>query len=153
MEVSKKNIAQYTLRSKDVPLVSFSLYELEEEAFGLKNKVYSVQIDKIFYENQALFPKNLPIDPSNDDLLRWINRRKAPKNRQFVEKILASFDDDANPMRYVDISRALSLNDAYWIVNNLADCKWDDCNLYEHPFDEILSYVAFTGYSEKVSGV
>ena len=33
------------------------------------------------------------------------------------------------------------------------DCKWDDCNLYAHPFDEILSYVAFTGYSEKVSGV
>ena len=153
MEVSKKNIAQYTLRSKDVPLISFSLYELEEEAFGLKNKVYSVQIDKIFYENQALFPKNLSINLSNDELLRWINRRKAPKNRQFVEKILAAFDDSTNPMRYVDISRALSLNDAYWIVNNLVDCKWDDCNLYAHPFDEILSYVAFTGYSEKVSGV
>lgn len=153
MEVGKKNIAQYTLRSKDVPLISFSLYELEEEAFGLKNRVYSVQIDKIFIENQALFPKNLPINPSNDELLRWINRRKAPKNRQFVEKILAAFDDSANPMRYVDISRALSLNDAYWIVNNLVDCKWDDCNLYAHPFDEILSYVAFTGYSEKVSGV
>ena len=153
MEVSKKNIAQYTLRSKDVPLISFSLYELEEEAFGLKNKVYSVQIDKIFLENQALFPKNLSINPSNDELLRWINRRKAPKNRQFVEKILAAFDDSTNPMRYVDISRALSLNDAYWIVNNLVACKWDDCNLYAHPFDEILSYVAFTGYSEKVSGV
>lgn len=153
MEVSKKNIAQYTLRSKDVPLISFSLYELEEEAFGLKNKVYSVQIDRIFYENQALFPKNLSINASNDELLRWINRRKAPKNRQFVEKILAAFDDSTNPMRYVDISRALSLNDAYWIVNNLVDCKWDDCNLYAHPFDEILSYVAFTGYSEKVSGV
>lgn len=153
MEVSKKNIAQYTLRSKDVPLIFFSLYEFEEEAFGLKNKVYSVQIDKIFYENQALFPKNLSINPSNDELLRWINRRKAPKNRQFVEKILAAFDDSTNPMRYVDISRALSLNDAYWIVNNLVDCKWDDCNLYAHPFDEILSYVAFTGYSEKVSGV
>ena len=93
MEVSKKNIAQYTLRSKDVPLISFSLYELEEEAFGLKNKVYSVQIDKIFLENQALFPKNLSINLSNDELLRWINRRKAPKNRQFVEKILAAFDD------------------------------------------------------------
>lgn len=153
MEVSKKNIAQYTLRSKDAPLIFFSLYEFVEEDFGLKNKVYSVQIDKIFLENQALFPKNLSINLSNDELLRWINRRKAPKNRQFVEKILAAFDDSTNPMRYVDISRALSLNDAYCIVNNLVDCKWDDCNLYAHPFDEILSYVAFTGYSEKVSGV
>ena len=70
------------------------------------------------------------------ELLKWINRRKAPKNRQFVEKILSAIDDSDNPMKYVDVSHALSLNDAYWITNDIMDYKWDEFNLYSHPFDE-----------------
>ncbi len=89
----------------------------------------------------------------------WIKKRKAPKNRRFVQKILASFADTAdsnhgeNPLKYVDISHALSLNDAYWITNNYTDDKWNDFNLYHHAFDEVLAYVAFTGHSRKVTGV
>lgn len=113
MDVRNTNTTSYTLRSKNIPLISFFLYEYEEKEFGVTNKVYTIHIDKIYQENSTLLPKNLSEDITNKSLEKWINRRKAPKNRQFVEKILSAFDDDSNPMRYVDVSHALSLNDAY----------------------------------------
>ena len=143
----------YTLRSKDFPLVEFSLYNTKTTGLGLTVNKYEIEIDKIFAENKALFPKFFSQGINKDNLLIWIKKRKAPKNRRFVDKILASIEDDDNPIKYVDVSHALSLNDAYWITNNLTDDKWLDFNLYSHPFDEILSYVAFTGYSHKISGV
>lgn len=143
----------YTLRSKDFPLVEFSLYNTKRTGLGLTVNKYEIEINKIFAENKALFPKFFSQEINKDNLLVWIKKRKAPKNRRFVDKILASIEDDDNPVKYVDVSHALSLNDAYWITNNLTDDKWQDFNLYHHPFDEILSYVAFTGYSHKISGV
>lgn len=153
MDKKSTNTTHYTLRSKNIPLISFSLFEYEEKEFGVTNKIYTIHIDKIYQENSTLLPKNLSEDITNESLEKWINRRKAPKNRQFVEKILSAFDDDSNPMRYVDVSHALSLNDAYWITRDDIDHKWEDYNLYDNPFDKSLSMVAFTGYSTKVSGL
>lgn len=150
---NKQLVSTYVLRSKDTPLIDFSLYETQEEIFETIDTTYSIQIDKVYNENKHLFPKNLSSNPSEAELLKWINKRKAPKNRQFVEKILAAIDDSNNPLKYVDVSHALSLNDSCWITNNIMDYAWDKLNLYSHPFDEALSYVAFTGYSRKISGL
>ncbi|WP_337369670.1 hypothetical protein [Phascolarctobacterium faecium] len=153
MNNSPKLLDKYILRSKDTPLIEFSLFETKEEALGTFDFSYSLQINKIHVKNKQLFPKNLPDDPTEEQLLKWINKRKAPKNRQFVEKILAAIDDSPNPLKYVNVSHALSLNDAYWISSEGSSISWKDCNLYEHPFDKVLSYVAFTGYSQKISGL
>ena len=141
-------LASYVLRLKDIPLVEFSLYVSYEEIFDSVAENYSIKIKKVHHENKHLLPKKLSSNLNEAELLKWINRRKAPKNRQFVEKILSAIDDSDNPMKYVDVSHALSLNDAYWITNDIMDYKWDEFNLYSHPFDEALSYVAFTGYSQ-----
>ena len=146
-------LASYVLRLKDIPLVKFSLYVTYEEIFDTVAEDYSIKITKVYHENKHLLPKKLSSNLTEAELLKWINRRKAPKNRQFVEKILSAIDDSDNPMKYVDVSHALSLNDAYWITNDIMEYKWDELNLYSHPFDEALSYVAFTGYSQKVSGL
>lgn len=146
-------LSTYVLRSKDIPLINFSLYAADEAIFDTVETAYSIKINKLYLENKHLFPKNLSENPSEAELLKWINRRKAPKNRQFVEKILSAIDDSDNPLKYVDVSHALSLNDAYWITNNIMDYQWDKLNLYNHPFDEALSYVAFTGYNCKLSGL
>ena len=151
--MADKLINKYTLRSKDIPLIEFSLYKTKQEALGIISEAYYIKIDRTYYANKNLFPKSFFGVVNDDSLLKWIKRRKAPKNRHFVDKILSSFNDDNNPLRYVDISHALSLNDTYWITNNLTNDKWKDFNLYQHPFDEILRYVAFTGYSHKISGV
>ena len=146
-------LASYVLKLKDIPLVEFSLYVVYEEIFDTVVENYSIKINNVHQENKHLFPKKLSSNLTEEELLKWINRRKAPKNRQFVEKILSAIDDSDNPMKYVDVSHALSLNDAYWITNDIMEYKWDELNLYSHPFDEALSYVAFTGYSQKVSGL
>lgn len=146
-------LASYVLKLKDIPLVEFSLYVVYEEIFDTVAENYSIKINNVHQENKHLLPKKLSSNLTEAELLKWINRRKAPKNRQFVEKILSAIDDSDNPMKYVDVSHALSLNDAYWITNDIMKYKWDELNLYSHPFDEALSYVAFTGYSQKVSGL
>lgn len=143
----------YTLRLKDIPLVSFALYRRSVFVDGLEQQQYFLQITKVYGESDEVFPKSLPKNFSSQDLLGWIKRRKAPKNRQFVEKITAAIEEADNPLKYVDVSHALSLNDAFWITNDLTNDQWQDFNLYHHSFDEVLAYVAFTGYSDRVSGV
>lgn len=153
MQHKTKLLNKYTLRSKDTPLVDFALYTDTIVLNGKAVASYRLEIEQSYVENSALLPKNLASDFSNTQLLTWINKRKTPKNRQFVEKIMTAIEDNANPLRYVDISHALSLNDTYWITNELADERWRDFNLYQHPMDEVLANVAFTGFTTKISGL
>jgi hypothetical protein len=148
-----ETIASYTLRSKDRALVHFYLQSEAEHEFGETQYKYQVEIADIVEENKHLLPYPLKNSLNNQKLLAWINQRKAPKNRQFVNQIMNAIEDSRNPLKYVDISHALSLNDAYWITNDDVPAKWQEFNLYDHPFDDVLAYVAFTGYHEKVNGV
>ena len=107
-------LASYVLRLKDIPLVEFSFYVSYEEIFDSVAENYSIKIKKVHHENKHLLPKKISANLNEAELLKWINRRKAPKNRQFVEKILSAIDDSDNPMKYVDVSHALSLNDFAW---------------------------------------
>lgn len=152
MNTKRKLCNQYILRSKDIPLIEFSLYAEPQEAFGVIQNEYSIEIDRVHKESFRLFPKSLS-GQLGSELMAWINKRKAPKNRQFVDKLLAAIEDDDNPLKYVDVSHALSLNDAYWITNKLDRAAWKDFNLYAHPMDKVLSYVAFTGHTHKVHGL
>ena len=143
----------YILQSKDIPLLKFDLMREKIQVGGLEAYDYSLQIKYMNQEKQALLPYSLRQDSSPENLLQWIGKRKAPKNRQFVDKLMQTIGDDENPLAYVDISHALSLNDSLWITNAAYPIAWQDFNLYHHPFNEVLAYVAFTGYSEKISGV
>lgn len=143
----------YILQNKDIPLLKFDLMREKIRVGGLEAYDYSLQIKYMNQEKQALLHYSLRQDSSPENLLQWIGKRKAPKNRQFVDKLMQTIGDDENPLAYVDISHALSLNDALWITNAAYPIAWQDFNLYHHPFNEVLAYVAFTGYSEKVSGV
>ena len=151
--VNHNLVNKYTLRCKDKPLVSFSLYADKLVHNGKDILSYSIEITHNYNENKELLPKNLPAAFTAAQLLAWINKRKAPKNRQFVDKLMLSIEDDANPLKYVDICHALSLNDAYWITNDLVEEHWQDYNLYQHPMDKVLAYVAFTGFTTKISGL
>ena len=147
--------AQYTLRSKDIPLIRFNLVSEIFRRGNIQDKSYSLDITHVSKETEQLFPFDLRNGRlSNKTLLAWISNRKAPKNRQFVNHVLDAIEDSRNPLRYVDVSHALSLNDAFWITNDYAPAKWDECNLYHHHFNELIAQIAFTGYgSYKVDGV
>lgn len=145
-------ISRYVLKSKDKILITFDFESKIKEINGINSSCYSISNIIINQDNRKLLPKNLT-DISEKSLLEWVKKRKAPKNRQFVEKILAAYNDNSSPFAYVDVCKALSVNDTYWIDNEEFQQKWEDVNLYAHPFDDILAYVAFTGYSRKVTGV
>jgi hypothetical protein len=78
--------------------------------------------------------------------LKWIQRRVIPKNRTFVDEILKSLGlSVGNTKGIIDVCKGLSLNDSYWVVPVGFDGTWEQNNLYENRFSEILSLVAYTG--------
>lgn len=145
-------LEQYALQSKDTPLVDFSLYEETNYYDGVASSAYRIKINKVYEEHHALLPKNLS-DITGENVLAWIKHRKAPKNRQFIRDILSSINDGPNPLKYVDVTYALSLNDAYWVQHKNWKKDWATCNLYDNPFNESLAYVAFTGCSHRITGL
>jgi len=105
----------------------------------------SIEILALYKENKIFYPLNLSLE--NTSLLAWIKSRTIPKNREFVFKILMelklSFDDIEG---IVNISKSLSLNDCYWIVQEDFNGTFDEYNLYDNDFNKTLSLLAYTGY-------
>jgi len=104
-----------------------------------------LEIVEIYNENRTFSPLNLKLE--NSSLLSWIKSRTIPKNREFVYKILRelnlNFDDIEG---IVNISKSLSLNDCYWIVQEDFQGTFDEYNLYDNDFNKTLSLLAYTGY-------
>ena len=119
----------------------------------LKNKsLLDIEIEnKVIYTdlkgNKDLLPFGMR-DTDTFSVEEWLNNRKVPKNRQFVNEIMAA----AGNSRYsfLNVSYGLSLNDAYWVKPVWLDKSWEDVNLYHNPFDKVLSDIAFTGYAHKI---
>ena len=106
----------------------------------------SIEIIDIYEENKIFFPLGMKLE--NASLLSWIKSRTIPKNRDFVHKILMELElslDDVEGI--VAISKSLSLNDCYWIVEKGFEGKFDKYNLYDNDFNKTLSLLAYTGYA------
>jgi len=96
----------------------------------------------------------LPLDlgePSGENISKWLKRRTIPKNRAFVRTFLAKCGLSANrPMHIISVSKGLSLNDSYWVVEESFEGLFDRYNLYDNRFSQILAFIAFTGYGSSV---
>ena len=144
---------RYLLKNKDKEVLYF---ETAIKTKQLDNLSYTlVYIEKAEIIDEKLLPYNfLKQDKSLiENLNSWINNRKVPKNRAFVNQILATIEEKNNFMAYIDISLGLSLNDSYWIIPFDKNYLWQDYNLYQNPFNETLSLVAFLGYSTKIKAL
>jgi transcriptional regulator with XRE-family HTH domain len=127
----------YELRLYNDTLLTFTLEEKGIE--GLTAGIVKVNSD-----NSKLFPLNMAL--TNEDVLKWIQRRVIPKNRTFVDEILKSLGlSVGNTKGIIDVCKGLSLNDSYWVLPVGFDGTWEQYNLYENRFSEILSLVAYTG--------
>lgn len=79
-------------------------------------------------------------------IIKWLSNRVIPKNRAFVDEILKTFGLSVNDTKgIIDICLGLSLNDSYWVTPVEFEGKFVDYNLFENPFSEALSLVAYTG--------
>ena len=109
---------------------------------------------KIF--NEKILSRCIKTEKIQQNLKLWIYNRKAPENRAFVDKLVATYRQNNQSeefMDYVKVSLALSLNDLYWIIPAEANYKWSKHNLYDNKFDKALSLVAFNGNSYKANGI
>ena len=127
----------YELRLYDDVLIKFSLEEKALE--GLQAQIIYTDESK-----KSLLPVNMEL--SNAGILKWLQRRVIPKNRAFVDEILKSLGLSHNNTKgIIDVCKGLSLNDSYWVVPEGFTGKFEEYNLYENRFSEILSLVAYTG--------
>lgn len=107
---------------------------------------------KILWQNNEqknLFP--LDLDVSSDGISKWLKHRTIPKNRAYVHNFLSKCGLNLNrPINIIKVSKGLSLNDCYWVVEEGFDGKFADFNLYENRFSQILALIAFTGYGSSI---
>lgn len=128
----------YELKHFDDVLMTFSLER--EPLKGVVCKVKNVNEDKKEY---------LPIGmvPDDDGVLSWLKSRTVPKNRGYVEALLASMSLAENDVIGVlNVCKGLSLNDSYWVVEEGFDGAFTKYNLYDNKFLTALSLIAYTGY-------
>lgn len=131
----------YYLKLFNENLLSFKM----NNDFGLK--IYDINI---LNENKKIFPIILQEEINEDNLSDFVKSRVLPKNRAFVNNILETAGLNINDKKgIIDISKGLSLIDSFWIVQD-ENLQFEDYNLFDNDFSEVLSLVAFTGYSSKI---
>lgn len=127
----------YSLRLYDEDLITFSLEEKGLE--GLQANILYSDTQKV-----KLFPLDLEL--TDEGIVKWLEKRVIPKNRQFVDEILKTLGLSVNNTKgIIDVCMGLSLNDSYWVVPADFKGEFADYNLYENRFSEVLSLVAYTG--------
>lgn len=131
----------YYLKHFDVPLLKFSANADSSDP--------DYQILWINEEKKELLPLTLEVTEAG--LERWLRHRTIPKNRAYVHNFLAKCGLNINrPMNIISVSKGLSLNDCYWVVQEADKGTFADNNLYENRFSNVLASLVFTGYGSSI---
>lgn len=131
----------YVLKIYDTELVGF---RVNVDEYGRLNAI----IDGIDESKRHLFPLQLIEGTTSESILLWMQARTIPKNRQFVEQILATAGlKQADTLGIIDVCKGLSVNDSYWLDDGSKELSFDDINLFDNPLDEALALVAYTGHA------
>lgn len=131
----------YELKHYDLSLVRFSA---TEDTATPEIKILWVNEDE-----KNLLPLDLEL--TNDGLAKWLKHRTIPKNRAYVHNFLSKCGLNINrPMTIIKVSKGLSLNDCYWVVEEGFDGTYDKFNLYDNRFSQVLALIAFTGYGSGI---
>ena len=163
---------KYELRLYDEPLIEFDMMQQPGEKLIVKthrldenrlpvfpleltrnveaDELIGFSIDELAAyevgEERDQMWKHLSNGMLDKRLAHWLINRTIPKNREFVEKILASLGLSQNDTKgIIDICKGLSLNDSFWVVPEGFTGPYAKYNLYDNKFSSALSLVAYTG--------
>lgn len=132
----------YEIRHYDTPLLRFSATEDTARP--------EIEILWVNDDARQLIPLDLTVSP--EGVASWLSHRTIPKNRAYVHNFLSKCGLNLNrPMSIVRVSKALSLNDCCWVVEEGFEGSFDKYNLYDNRFSRILSLIAFTGYGSSAT--
>ena len=131
----------YEIRQFDTPLLRFSATE--------DTSYPEIEILWVNNVQRNLLP--LDLDVTAEGVSRWLRHRTIPKNRAYVRNFLSKCGLNLNrPLNIIKVSKGLSLNDCYWVVEEGFSGKFADYNLYDNRFSRVLALIAFTGYGSSV---
>lgn len=131
----------YELRHFNTPLLRFSATE--------DSNTPDTRILWINENEKHLLPLDLNV--SDEGIAKWLRHRTIPKNRAYVQNFLSKCGLSINrPMNIIKVSKGLSLNDCYWIVEEGFPGDFEKYNLYDNRFSNILALIAFTGYGSSI---
>jgi len=126
---------------------SLKIYDTELMKFSVQKRGLEGLVVNILYTNEEcnhLMP--LDMECTGEGILKWLERRVIPKNRTFVDQILKTLGLSHNDTKgIIDVCKGLSLNDSYWIVPEEFEGTFEQYNLYDNRFSEMLALVAYTG--------
>ncbi len=78
------------------------------------------------------------------DIHSFISQRQAPKHRTHINKIMRQAGCD-HLEGYLELTKALSLNDTFWVKPAASCLTWNEVSLYGNDFDETIAKLAFEG--------
>lgn len=132
--------SQYSLKLYDEELVRFEMIR----DVGLPVRILEVNEDR-----REVFPLDLEV--SEEGLRKWLQKRFAPKNREYVGSILHSLGLTIDDLKGIlDVCMGLSLNDSYWVPQSTFEGSFAEYNLYQNRFDTTLSNIAYLGRGSRV---
>ena len=100
---------------------------------------------------QKFLPLDMHGEPTSESLTAWIKHRTVPKNRAYIQTMLANLGFAPDDLRsQIAFCRGLSLNDVYWVCAEGDTAKWTEVNLYTNNFSDTLAFMAFTGAAGSV---
>lgn len=131
----------YELKHFNTTLVRFSATE----------DTAAPDINILWVNEECRYFLPLGMDISGSGIAKWLKQRTIPKNRAYVNSFLSKCGLHINrPMNIIRVSKGLSLNDCYWVVEEGFNGTFEKYNLYDNRFSQLLALIAFTGYGSSV---
>lgn len=136
-----KRCKNYILKLYDTELIDFSV---ETDQYGR----LEATINNLDETKKHLLPMQLVANSTASGVVSWLEGRTLPKNRQFVNQILATAGLQVkDTLGIIEVCKGLSVNDSYWVDDGSEDVSFQDVNLFDNRLDETPAPVAYTGYT------
>jgi hypothetical protein len=131
----------HELRHFDIPLLRFRVID----------STYAAELEIVWVNEEKRNFLPLDLEVTGDGLFKWLKHRSIPKNRAYVHSFLSKCGLNLNrPLDIIRVSKGLSLNDCYWVVEEGFEGTFAKYNLYDNRFSQILALIAFTGYGSSI---
>ena len=118
------------LKQYDIPLLRFSATN--------DSSTPEIEVHWINGDQRHLLPLDMELSP--EGISRWMRRRTIPRNRAYVNRLLAKCGLNANrPMGILALCKGLSVDDSYWVIEEGFEGTFEKYNLFENRFSEVLA--------------
>ena len=113
------------LKQYDIPLLRFSATN--------DSSTPEIEVHWINEDQRHLLPLDMELSP--EGISRWMRRRTIPRNRAYVNRLLAKCGLNANrPMGILALCKGLSVDDSYWVIEEGFEGTFEKYNLFENRF-------------------